>query len=101
MPETAARITRARGQTAGKGGSAAGTSGTGEPEGASFNVVWEKPEANVGRYLVSTPSPKIPAWVGAQGLTLSVTIAFTLQPDGVMAAVTVDKSSGYADVDSA
>jgi TonB family protein len=88
------------GQPGVKGGSGADTSGNGTP-GTPVNVVWDKPAANVGRTLVSTPAPKLPPWVGAQGLTLSVTVAFTLQPDGVMAAVTLEKSSGYADVDSA
>jgi len=89
------------GQSAATGGSATGTSATGGAGTASFNVVWEKPDANAGRTLRSTPLPWIPSWVGAQGLTLSVTVGFTLQPDGVMAAVTLEQSSGYADVDSA
>jgi TonB family protein len=83
------------------GASATGGTGTGGTGTASFNVVWEKPDANVGRTLLSTPLPWIPSWVGAQGLTLSVTVGFTLQPDGVMAAVTLEQSCGYPDVDSA
>ncbi len=94
--------------TGGSGGGAGGGAGAGSGGGtgsgadpSSFKVNWAKPEANVGRFPISTPAPQIPAWVATQGLTLFVTIGFTLQPNGVMAAVVLDKTSGYAQVDSA
>jgi TonB family protein len=39
--------------------------------------------------------------VSAQGLSLSVTVSFTLLPDGVIGGVSLQQSSGYADVDAA
>jgi TonB family protein len=63
--------------------------------------VWDQPDASKGREVVSAVTPKIPAWVAKQGLTLLVSVSFTLRADGVVSAVIVDKSSGYADVDSA
>jgi protein TonB len=64
-------------------------------------VVWDKPDASKGRAVLSSVKPKIPAWVSTQGLTMSVKVSFTLQPEGVVSAVSVARSSGYADVDSA
>jgi TonB family protein len=61
-------------------------------------VVFE--EAGTDRRLLSRADPKVPAWVGSQGLTLSMTVSFTLMPDGLIGAVALEKSSGYADVDS-
>jgi TonB family protein len=39
--------------------------------------------------------------VSTQGLTLSVAVGFTLMPDGVLSGVSLQQSSGYADVDAA
>jgi TonB family protein len=39
--------------------------------------------------------------VSEQGLSLSVTVSFTLLPDGLIGAVALQQSSGYADVDAA
>jgi TonB family protein len=64
-------------------------------------VVWGATDSGKGRTLVSASSPKIPAWVSAQGLTLSVTVSFTLLSDGVIGGVSLQQSSGFADVDSA
>ena len=92
------------GSGGGAGGGAGAGSGGGTGSGAGappYSVIWDRPKVNVVRTLISSPSPHIPAWVGAQGLPLSVDVNFTLGPDGVMAAVSVWKSSGYADVDSA
>jgi TonB family protein len=43
----------------------------------------------------------MPSWVSSQGLTLRVTVAFTLTQQGVIAKTSVEQSSGYADVDAA
>ncbi len=50
---------------------------------------------------MSAVTPKIPAWVAKQGLSLSVTVSFTLSADGLLSAVSVKKTSGYSDVDAA
>jgi TonB family protein len=44
--------------------------------------------------------PKLPAWVSQQGLALSVKVAFTVLPDGVVGGAAIEKTSGYADVDA-
>ena len=44
--------------------------------------------------------PKLPAWVSQQGLALSVKVAFTVLPDGLVSGAAIEKSSGYADVDA-
>jgi TonB family protein len=84
--------------TAGAGAGQGGAGGTGPGD---YTVVWDTPDAARGRELLSAALPKVPQWVGTQGLTLSVTVSFTLQPDGVVSSVTLEQSSGYADVDSA
>jgi TonB family protein len=38
--------------------------------------------------------------VSKQGLTLTVTVTFTIRPDGLIGIVDTDRSSGYADVDA-
>jgi TonB family protein len=63
--------------------------------------VWDQPDANKGRVLVSRVDPKLPSWVGKQGLRLSVIVSFVLLPDGVVSIAFRERSSGYADVDSA
>jgi len=64
-------------------------------------VVWDQPDANKGRTLLSRVDPKFPPWVSKQGLTLAVTVSFVVMPDGVVSLVVIDRSTGYADVDSA
>ncbi len=89
----------------GGGGTGPGASGSGGGGGGgggqNYSVVWSQPDASRGRTLLSTVSPKVPSWVSAQGLTLSVTVAFTLLSDGVIGGVVLEQSSGYADVDAA
>ena len=90
----------------GSGGTGTGSGGAGGGAGAGgagsggYSVEWDQPDASKGRILLNHPGPKIPAWVSAQGLTLSVRVAFTLLPDGVVSTVSVQNSTGYADVDS-
>lgn len=83
------------------GGQLGAGGGAGSPGPSDYRVVWESPDASKGRELVSAPKPKIPQWVSTQGLTLSVTVAFILMPDGVVTGASLVQSSGYADVDSA
>jgi len=45
--------------------------------------------------------PKLPPWVSIEGLPLRVQVSFTIMADGTVAAVYVQRSSGYPDVDSA
>lgn len=86
----------------GGGGGAGGAGGTGGGgEAGNYRVVWDQPDASKGRVLLSRTDPKLPAWVSKQGLTLSVTASFVLMPDGVVSVVSMARSSGYADVDSA
>ena len=87
-----------RGAQRGGTGQGGGAGGTGQ---GGYSLTWDKPDASKGRAVLSSVKPKIPQWVSAQGLTMRVTVAFTLQPDGVVSAVSVERSSGYADVDSA
>jgi len=82
-------------------GQEAGTgTGAGSGGGGSYSVQWEQPSAAQGRRLLSAPAPRVPKFVGEQGLTLSMTVAFTLTPDGVVSGVTIERSSGYAEVDA-
>jgi TonB family protein len=78
-------------------GSIAGEGGNG---GQGYSVIWGGGGSGAGRRLLSTSSPKVPAWVSSQGLTLSVTVGFTLLSDGVIGGVNVQQSSGYADLDA-
>ena len=96
--------------TQGTGGSGSGTgTGTGTVQGTGTNgtgtepytLVWDKPDASVGRTVVTMVTPKIPPTAGAQGLALSVTVGFTLTPGGLLSGVKVELSSGFADVDTA
>jgi TonB family protein len=90
-----------QGTQAGTGsGTGAGTGKGGTGTGGS-GIVWDQPETSKGRVLISDVTPKVPSWVGRQGLTLFVTVAFTVTPNGVVATARIEKSSGYADVDAA
>ena len=94
----------------GGGGSAGGGGGTGSGGGGGeslsggqgdFRFKWDQPEAARTRRLLSSAAPRIPLWVSKEGLTLTVLIAFTLTPDGVLSNVNVEASSGYNEVDAA
>ena len=93
------------GAAAGAGGSgstASGGTGGGSGSGTgSGQISWEGAEAGKGRTLVYSVSPKLPARVSAQGLSLSVTVSFTLLSDGLIGSAVVQHSSGYTDVDAA
>ncbi len=81
------------------GGSQTGTvSGTGTGAGS---IEWAEAGVGKARTLVSAPKPKVPDWVGEQGLTLRVTVTFAVGADGLVSDVKVSKSSGYVDVDAA
>ncbi len=64
-------------------------------------ITWAEAGAGRARQLVNAPKPKMPAWVGSQGLNLSVTVTFTVGADGLVSMASVAKSSGYGDVDAA
>jgi TonB family protein len=89
------------GSGSGSGGTGTGVDGGTGTGSGGYSVVWDQPEASKGRKLVSAAKPKLPPWVSAQGLSLSVTVSFTLTADGVVKGVKVSPSSGYADVDNA
>jgi len=74
----------------------AAAAGTGD-----FSVVWDEPDAAKGRELLSAPRPTLPRRVQEEGLTLSMTVSFSVAPEGVIAQARVARSSGYADVDAA
>jgi TonB family protein len=101
----AARSGRAAGSGAGARGSGTASSttqnGGGGNGGQSYSVLWGGSGSGRGRTLLFTSSPKLPSWVSAQGLTLSVTVSFTLLSDGVIGGASLQQSSGYADVDAA
>jgi TonB family protein len=88
----------------GSGGSGSGGSGSGGGTAASgaanYPVQWGSDGGEGRRMLVASP-PKVPAWVSRQGLTLSVTVSFSVLANGVIQGVAVQQSSGYADVDAA
>jgi len=100
--------------------SAAGARGSGGPAGSEeggggggptvasggggqggYRVQWDQPEAGQARKLLASPQPKIPLWVSKEGLSLTVLIAFTLTPDGILRDVNIEGSSGYNEVDAA
>ena len=87
----------------GGGGGSPGRAGGGSGgRGGAGDVLWDRPDANKGRMLLPPRvDPKLPAWVGKQGLTLSVIASFVVMPDGVVSLVSIDRSSGNAEVDSA
>jgi TonB family protein len=82
------------------GGPNGNAAGKGAGGGQSYSVVWSGAGDGQGRALVSTVSPKLPSWVSAQNLTLSVSVGFTLLSDGVIGGVSLQQSSGYADVNA-
>jgi len=88
--------------SSGTGGTGTGGTGGGTPGSGTqgYNVIWDQPDASKGRELVSAPTPTIPSWVSTQGLTLYVTVAFMVSPEGIISSVTLEQSSGYADVDA-
>jgi TonB family protein len=85
----------------GQGGTGTGQAASGGTRSGDFRVVWDQPDASVGRTLVSHQDPILPHWVNIQGLSLSVTVEFSLMQNGVISSVTLKQSSGYAEVDSA
>lgn len=89
--------------SAGTGQAGTGQGGTGDGGAGpkDYRVVWDQPDLGKGREVVSAPKPRIPQWVSTQGLSLKASVGFTLLPDGVVSSVTLEQSSGYADVDSA
>ncbi len=87
------------GSTAGTAKAAsAGTPGP-SATGGSSGIQWSRPSVN--REPLFELNPKIPAWVGQQGLGLKVTVSFTVLPDGTVTSPKVEKTSGYADVNAA
>ena len=90
-----------QGQAGGGGGGTGGAGAGGTGGAGDYRVVWDQPDANKGRVLLSSVDPKFPPWVSKQGLRLTVTVSFVVMPDGVVSVVSIDRSTGYADVDSA
>jgi len=102
------------GSAAGRGGST-GTGGSGSASGSGsgsgggsggsatgpYSVEWGTPDAGKGRWLVFTVTPKLPSWVEREGLPLSVKVSFSVLADGVVTGASIQRSSGYADVDAA
>jgi TonB family protein len=88
--------------TGGTGTGGTGTGGTGTGSGGvDYLVNWAQPDVSKGRELLAPLRLKIPAWVSKEGLPLRVTLDFTVMPDGVVSTASIEKSSGYADVDAA
>jgi len=82
----------------GGGGASVGSGGRGQGD---YRFQWDQPEAAKDRKLLASPRPRIPQWVSKQGLSLTVLVAFTLTPDGLLRDVNVEASSGYNEVDAA
>ncbi len=74
--------------------------GRGSPSGGT-GIQWEKPEAAKNRRLLSSREPEVPAWVGKEGLALTVTVSFIVSAQGIVSSMSLEKSSGYGDVDAA
>ncbi|HUI69054.1 MAG TPA: TonB family protein [Spirochaetia bacterium] len=89
------------GVESGGGGSGQAGVGTGGGGKGAYRFQWDQPEAAKDRRLLASPQPRIPQWVSKQGLSLTVLVAFTLTPDGLLRDVTVEGSSGWNDVDAA
>jgi TonB family protein len=83
------------------GSAAGGSTAAGSPAATprDYSIEWVRPEQ--GRQAISTPAPEVPAWVSRQGTRLQVTVSFVLTAEGLLREVTVERSSGYSDVDSA
>jgi TonB family protein len=84
-------------RSAGTGGSG----GAGSGNGQGYSVHWGEGGSGKGRTVLSIVYPKLPEWVSRQGLTLTVTVDFTLLSDGLIGGVSLQQSCGYADVDAA
>ncbi|MBN2324343.1 MAG: TonB family protein [Spirochaetes bacterium] len=86
----------------GKAGSAAGSgvsSEVGSASGSTPVITWD--ESGADRTLISPITlPKIPEWVKEEGLRLRAVVSFSVTPDGNATSLRVERSSGYADVDS-
>jgi TonB family protein len=88
--------------SAGPGKTAA--TGSGSPAGTGsrpFSVAWDDPDAGKGRELLSAAKPNLPRWVAEQGLTLTIDVAFTILPEGIVARASAARSTGYPEVDKA
>ena len=85
----------------GSGGTGTGGTGTGGSGGAGQGGTgWGSSDMGKGRTMIHTVLPNLPAWVSQEGLALSVKVAFTVQPNGVVSAAKIEQSSGYGDVDA-
>ena len=88
------------GSGGGSGSRSGAGSGTAAAGGTSYPVQWGSPSGE-GRRMVVVATPKLPAWVSQQGLTLAVTVKFTVLANGIVEGAAIEHSSGYADVDAA
>jgi TonB family protein len=70
---------------------------SGDP--SDVEIQWDDPAE--GRDIVKRVEPDVPDWVKYEGLTLAVEYAFVLTPQGLLTQLTLQKSSGYSDVDAA
>jgi|GEM_PF-3593404 len=88
---------------AGGNGGAGGGAGVGSGGGGQgdYRFQWDQPAAAQARKLLAAPRPRIPQWVSTQGLSLTVLVAFTLTPDGLLRDVNIEASCGYNEVDAA
>ncbi len=83
----------------GSGGGGGATGGNAGQWGSS--IAWDVPAAGKSRKLLSGADPKVPAGVGAQGLTLRVVVSFLVSPEGIISQPRIEKSSGYNEADAA
>jgi TonB family protein len=82
--------------TSTEGNSSANASGKGK---SGPEITWEEP--GQARNWISRPEPDIPSWVSEQGVQLKVIVSFVVTPEGSLMNVTIERSSGYTDVDNA
>jgi TonB family protein len=89
------------GSGSGSGSGVSSGSGSAVDSGSGAGIQWDRPAAAKNRKPLFSLNPKIPSWVGTQGLTLTVTVSFTVSAEGTVSSPKVEKSCGYADVDAA
>ncbi len=70
-----------------------------EIEGGGPYIEWENTRGT--RKVISFgPKPKVPEWVKREGLKLSTTVIFKVDPGGKVVDLRVIKSSGYSEIDA-
>ncbi len=67
--------------------------------GTNSKIEWES-SRGIRRVVKFGPKPVVPEWVKTEGLKLTTTVVFKVNPDGNVFDVKVVKSSGFSEIDA-